>query len=355
MAIPGDILQAKQALSAQLLRPTAGGAAISRGFTHSLAAAVASASHNVHAIGVGRKVIDGNITDIPAIRIYVAQKLAATLLSPSALLPTSVNGIPTDVIEAPPAMITVADAVLPAVVRTVVSCTDDRKKRQRPVVAGISTGHFNVTAGTIGYFCRSTRKGDDPNQIYVLSNNHVFANVNQAHPGDDLYQQGRADGGTAAERFARLHRFANIALGGSLSNQVDAAIGELLPDVDYHARICRIGKISGTAQAVEDMTVRKHGRTSGYTRGRVTDESYDALVGMDHSDPSVVAKFTNQMRIERVRPYAAFGLGGDSGSLVVSAPKSKAVGLYFAGPGDGSYGIANHIADVLKALEIELV
>ena len=354
MAIPSDILQAKQALSAQLLRPTGGGATISRGFTTNLAAAVASASHNVHAIGVGRKVIDGNITDIPAIRIYVAQKLAATLLSPAALLPTSVNGIQTDVIEAPPAYISVADAVLPVVVRTV-SCTDDRQKRQRPVVAGISTGHFNVTAGTIGYFCRSTRKGDDPNQVYALSNNHVFANVNQAHQGDDLYQQGRADGGTAAERFARLHRFANIAMGGSISNQVDAAIGELLPDIDYQARICRIGKVSGTAQAVEDMTVRMHGRTSGYTRGYVAVESYDALVGMDHNDPSVVAKFTNQMRIERVRPYPAFGLGGDSGSLVVSAPKSKAVGLYFAGPSDGSYGIANHIADVLKALEIELV
>ncbi|MCB0187421.1 MAG: hypothetical protein KDE31_24300, partial [Caldilineaceae bacterium] len=302
----------------------------------------------------GYKVIDGNVTDIPAIRIYVTQKLAASLLSPAAMLPTSVNGIPTDVIEAPPAMITVADAVLPAVVKTV-SCTDDRQKRQRPVVAGISTGHFNVTAGTIGYFCRSTRKGDDPEKVYVLSNNHVFANVNQGNPGDALYQPGSADGGTAADRFARLHRFANIALGGSISNQVDAAIGELLPDVDYQARICRIGKVSGTAQAVQNMTVRKHGRTSGYTRGRITDLSVDTLVSVDRSDPSVVALFTNQMRIERVRPYAAFGLGGDSGSLVVSAPKSKAVGLYFAGPADGSYGLANHIGDVLKALEIELV
>jgi hypothetical protein len=47
------------------------------------------------------------------------------------------------------------------------------------------------------------------------------------------------------------------------------------------------------------MRVRKHGWTSGLTDGVITDEPYDTLVGMDHSDSSVVAKFTGQMRIER--------------------------------------------------------
>jgi hypothetical protein len=235
------------------------------------------------------------------------------------------------------------------------ACTNERFKRQRPIVAGISTAHFSVTAGTLGYFCRSIRENDDPEQVYVLSNNHVFANVNQAQTGDDLYQPGPFDGGTVADRFARLHRFGQIVPGDQASNRIDAAIGELLPDVKFRLRICRIGKIRGTAQAVESMVVRKHGRTTGYTRGEVTDESYDALVGMDHNDPNAVALFVNQMRIERIPPYPAFGLGGDSGSLVVSTPKAEAVGLYFAGPEGGSYGIANHIADVLKELEIELL
>jgi hypothetical protein len=103
------------------------------------------------------------------------------------------------------------------------------------------------------------------------------------------------------------------------------------------------------------MLVRKHGRTTGYTEGEVTDDAYDALVGMDHNDPSVVALFEDQMRIERTPPYPEFGLGGDSGSLVVRRDGPAAVGLYFAGPQSGVYGIANHIQDVLNELEVQLL
>jgi hypothetical protein len=348
MAIPRNVLQAKESLSAQLLSTTQGGSLVIHHFTNDLAVAVAMAAPatNVHAVGVGRKIVAGKVTNTLAVRIYVAQKLAASLLSAADLLPTTVNSVPTDIIESPPAFLAVSDVVAPV---TTVLCTDDRKKRQRPLVAGISTAHFSVTAGTIGYFCRSTRAGDDPTMIYVLSNNHVFANVSQAAIGDDLYQPGPADGGTANERIARLSRFGNLDLSGINSNLFDAAIGELLPGINYRARICGIGKVTGVTQALEGMIVRKHGRTTGYTRGQVSDESYDAIVGMDHANPNVTAKFSNQMRIDRIRPYPAIGLGGDSGSLVVGTPKAQAVGLYFA------YGIANHIANVLTGLEIQLV
>ena len=87
----------------------------------------------------------------------------------------------------------------------------------------------------------------------------------------------------------------------------------------------------------------------------LTDESYDALVGMDHNDLSVVALFENQMRIEVIAPFPAFGLGGDSGSLIVTSTGRRAVGLYFAGPESGFCGIGNHIQDVLDQLEIALL
>ncbi len=76
---------------------------------------------------------------------------------------------------------------------------------------------------------------------------------------------------------------------------------------------------------------------------------------MNHNDPNIVSLFQDQMRIEKIAPHAAIGLGGDSGSLVVEQSSSKAVGLYFAGPQEGSYGYANHIADVLSELQIELL
>ena len=101
--------------------------------------------------------------------------------------------------------------------------------------------------------------------------------------------------------------------------------------------------------------MRKHGRTSGYTGGTITDESYDAVVGMDHNNPNVVGLFQAQFRIDRTPGFPAFGLGGDSGSLVVNKSAANAVGLYFAGPPSGSYGIANHISDVLSQMQIELI
>ncbi|MGH8067914.1 MAG: hypothetical protein ACRERE_22350 [Candidatus Entotheonellia bacterium] len=363
MPNPQDLLQAKQTLSATLLRAGLRGGIVGMMATLSVDRAVATAGHNVHAVGIGRKVVEGVVTNDPCVRIYVVQKIAESLLPPRNRLPESINGISTDVIESPPAFILMATrrsrprraASKPAMATAAAPCTLDRRKRQRPICAGISAAHRDVTAGTIGYFCRSIRHGDDPSHILLLSNNHVFADVNQGRPGDDLYQPGPADGGIVGDHFADLSRFVPIQLGGTSPNRVDAAICRLRPDISYRAEVCSIGPVTGTARATEGMRVHKHGRTTGYTEGVVTDESYDALIGMDHSDPNIVALFENQIRIERVDPYPAIGLGGDSGSLVVMQAQAKAVGLYFAGPPGGIYGVANHMQDVLNELEIELL
>lgn len=342
MPVPEDVLSAKEVASANLLRPISVAAA-PVGFELSVAAAVERASHNVHAVGVGKKWVAGQETPVVAVRIYVTQKLPRSLLREQDALPVEIDGIPTDVIESPPGLVMGAQ-----------QCSLDRRTRQRPVIGGISTAHFNVTAGTLACFCRSTRAGDDPDALFVLSNNHVYADVNRAAAGDPLLQPGPLDGGGPGDEIADLERFVPITLGGTVPNLVDAAIGRLRPDVPFTNAVCTIGPITGTDRAVEDMAVRKHGRTTGYTEGTVTDENYDAVVGMDHHNPSLVALFRGQMRVERTSPFPAFGLGGDSGSLVVRRDSSEAVGLYFAGPPSGTYGIANHIENVLRDLEIRL-
>lgn len=55
---------------------------------------------------------------------------------------------------------------------------DPTVRFERPVPIGVSTGHPNVTAGTIG--CRVT----DGSNVYALSNNHVYADENDADIGD---------------------------------------------------------------------------------------------------------------------------------------------------------------------------
>lgn len=351
MASHDDLLQAKQTLGQSLLRAGLEGGVVGNRRTLQVSKAIASGGHNVHAVGIGRKITDGVESDELCLRVYVVQKLALSLLAPRDRIPESIDGLPIDIIESAPAFL--SDDRLDQIAAT--ACTLTRKKHQRPVVAGISAGHFAITAGTLGYFCRSVRVGDDLDQIHVLSNNHVFANVDNAQQGDALYQPGSADGGGSNDSFAEFVRAVPIRMGGQFPNRVDAAIGRLLPEVGYARSICTIGPVNGATQASLAMPVCKHGRTTGYTEGRVVDVDYDALVGMDHQNPRIVALFADQMRIERDVPFPAIGLGGDSGSLVVERHGKAAIGLYFAGPEDGSYGIANHIHDVFNELQVQLI
>lgn len=379
-----DLLAAKSAICAQLLQLGLGGQVVARRATFSVASAVASASRNVHAVGIGKKVTTDKKSTEDCVRIYVVQKLPRSLMSPRDVIPVEVNGIPTDIIEAEPAFAfakrktSKASKPAKAKKKTVTKKTALKKKAaarkkaaakaqgtdfagtasgtqaaQRPVIGGISTGHRDITSGTLGCFCRSTNPSDDPDQLFALSNNHIFANVNQAILGDPLYQPGPGDGGGFNDYFANLHRYIPLDLGGMVSNRVDAAIGSPLSSVGVRPEIEQIGTISGTLPVEIGMKIRKYGRRTGYTEGEVDDVNMSVIVGMDRNETNAVAKFENQIRIvsEDSRPI---GLGGDSGSLVVHLTQDKAVGLYFAGPDSGKYGVANPIDFVLQDLEISI-
>ena len=58
---------------------------------------------------------------------------------------------------------------------------------------GVSIGHPNIGAGTLG--CLVEKGGNH----YILSNNHVLANSNDATPGDPVIQPGQEEGGTSPE------------------------------------------------------------------------------------------------------------------------------------------------------------
>lgn len=361
-----DLKAAKQILSGRLLKRSALANVIAFQTSRIVAEAVARASVNVHAVGIGYKVSEGHMSDTLCVRLHVVQKLAESLIPPAELLPKEIDGVPTDVIESAPAFLLGRAAVRrsnkkPAKLRpeaagSAPSCTERRMKKQRPMVAGISTAVHTVTAGTLGAFCGSTKAGDDPGTVFMLSNNHVFADVNKAAIGEDIYQPGPQDGGTSADAVADLYRFVPLALGGTLENKVDCAIANVRAGVQFAPEICSIGRLTGPVPASPRLKVRKHGRTTGLTQGEVSDIDYDALIGMDHNDPNIVAKFAGQIRLEPLGPSLSFGKGGDSGSLVVSLDDPpRAVGLFFAGSQNGEYGLANPIDDVLRELQIQLL
>lgn len=100
-----------------------------------------------------------------------------------------------------------------------------------PVPTGVSVGHPDITAGTI-----AARVKKDT-EVFILSNNHVLANINQGIPGDPILQPGTFDGGTADDAIANLTDFQPIAfcdvffiwLICDQTNTMDAAIAESDP------------------------------------------------------------------------------------------------------------------------------
>jgi hypothetical protein len=220
----------------------------------------------------------------------------------------------------------------------------------RPVPIGVSTGHPNITAGTIG--CRVK---DSIGNVYALSNNHVYADENKASIGDNVLQPGAYDGGSShADGIGTLYGYISIDFNGG-NNTVDAAIASTTTDLlgtatppDGYGT-----PKSTTVEASINQSVKKYGRTTGLTKGKVYATNATVSVGYD----SGAALFVHQIIITP----GGFSSGGDSGSLIVvndSRGKNKgpddckAVGLLFAG--SSSFTVANPIDDVLDAFKVSI-
>lgn len=225
--------------------------------------------------------------------------------------------------------------------------------RHRPLQLGISIGHFNVTAGTLGAFVGGPR-----GSTRILSNNHVLADENQGVRGDDILQPGMFDGGLRPEdRVGGLDTFVKLRTGTAV-NTVDCALAKVDDGIDsltdklYRAR----GLLGGVVDDGSEVDrVEKWGRTTGHTRGRVTAFELDNVrVGYDLG----VVRFDDQLEID-ASGSTSFSDGGDSGSLIVTEGDRLAVGLLFAGSQTGgrrSLGLtyANPIGTVLAALKTQL-
>src|SRR5256885_864294 len=135
---------------------------------------------HVVATGVGYKITRGVKTGALSIVCSVTQKVALNQLRPRDRVPPAIDGIPTDV---------VATGVIRAL--------QARTARFRPAPGGVSIGHRAITAGTLG--CVVRRQG----QVFVLSNNHVLANSNDAQRGDAILQPGPHDGRSEERRVGK--------------------------------------------------------------------------------------------------------------------------------------------------------
>jgi hypothetical protein len=301
-------------------------------------AASTKPEHNVVGVGVGWKVTKGKTTSKPCVRFYVERKVAEGSMPRAFLLPKAIRGMPTDVVETG---------------RFLALATPIAQTRLRPAKGGCSVG-FQFTGSQAGFVMAGTFGGlvtDLTGKRYVLSNNHVLANENALAIGSPIFQPGLLDhGDPATDPIARLSRFVKIRRSPA-ANEVDAAVAELLsPSLAVRTILPKVGALSGPAPiaATVGMAVHKHGRTTGYRRGQVTDVAADVNVGYDFG----TARFVDQIIVvgDAGLPFSD---SGDSGSLIVDRKTGRATGLLFAG--STTHTIANHIARVVAALRVTLL
>jgi hypothetical protein len=209
------------------------------------------------------------------------------------------------------------------------------KGTYRPVPAGVSVGNANECAsGTIG--CVVLKGGTR----YMLSNNHVFARVNEASIGEAINQPGRYDAKPVCNPtgvVGNLAQFQNISFSGN--NTIDAAIASFSTSSTCAMVNNLYTPTSTVVSPSVGLAVKKVGRTSGLTHGTIS--GINVTIQVNYGSPGV-ATFVNQI-------YVASNLirSGDSGSLMVTETGNNPVGLCFAGSGGQSF--ANPIGPVLQA------
>jgi hypothetical protein len=337
-------------------------------------------SNNIHAVGIGT--IPG--TNEYCIQVFFNDPNEEMWTDPGAApLPSDYRGVPVIPIE----MATAGFLSDPGSSSGSAQYPNGIRDRQEVIVGGISGANTNLTgqSGTIGYFC--TRKSRLPRRkdIYLLSNSHVFADLRKPNIDDrDLIMQPSPGEPGSNRPIGTLVNVSALAFDDiSKPNHVDAAIAKLWGPERHDPLIPLIGAVKGYVEKGDveiGEAVRKFGRTTGYTEGRVFSIYLDIWIRYDRTGRS--AFFQNQFLIEpALAEFAKFVSKGDSGSLVVDASQ-HAIGLIFAGTSDAAklepasvnakssaaidptadkpariegYGLANAISEVLARLKIELV
>jgi len=326
----------------------------------------------------GQLVLDKNGNPIEATVIGVAEKKPIDQLKKSEVIPKkikkhrfSLRSKPTDVIET--GIIKALHVLPPRNTKAI----PDYQKKVRPICSGVSCGHKDITAGTIGPvvtawqitptkigpckedFCliawlkqlirwilgkeEETNPPDPPKPpglleriIGFITNNHVGANSTidgvGAKVGDPILQQGPYDGGTLKETCGKLHTI--IPLFSNRKNLVDACFIESTVETigSVFGLNCFPKEIVPKSEIILGMEVTKQGRTTGPRFGYIDMTEVELPVWYD----DYLIRFKNQIVIKS-KDGRSFSEGGDSGSLILTMD-GRAIALLFAGGPNDTIG-----------------
>lgn len=251
---------------------------------------------NVVGTAVGPKRVGGQPTDEEVIVVFVSEKLPETQLAEADRIPSEIEfddtKVKTDVQEAGD-LRSQATAEQPAE-------RPNRERRWRPAPAGVSFGHIDISAGTLGSPPLETEDGE----TVVLTNAHVAAPIDVAEPGDAVLQPGPADGGTEDDEVGQLLEGSDIK--ADEPNTSDSAIVEIDTSA-FEDSVLGVGEFAGFTDVERDATYTKSGLTTGVTTGDLRGRDARMKVRGYHDEPTV---------FEGVDVFGPMSAAGDSGSLI---------------------------------------
>ncbi len=271
------------------------------------------------------KIRKGAVLPVKSIRIYVVRKVPESMLRKDEIIPKELDGIPTDIVE----------------IGRLKKLQGYREK-YRPAPCGVSTSRLDENAaGTIGWWVI-----DEDGNLYLISNNHVWAKENQGQQGDKIVQPGILDGGSEDDVIAELYDFIPLDFSETGANHVDVALATPLDMSKLYVSIMELGGVTGKRDPVLNEIVCKVGRSTGKTCGEVIDDS--ATVNVDYA--SGTALFEDVFLVQSAEKIVE---NGDSGSPVLSE-NGEFLGLLFAGNDEGTLFVACKQSCIESELQTKL-
>ncbi len=315
---------------------------------------------NVVAVGIGPKVVGGQPTGEPAIKVFVRRKLPADQVPTSELIPPTIDGVLTDV-EIGGDPIPVADpapvdrlgaiGVLDVRSRPSVASTklspDVTTYRSPGLVGGAQiTTVDSLGSGTLG--CLLWDPGN--HEIgYGLTCMHVIQPPDLRSVTKNVTKIGQPEGKDSSSKCC--NDVIGVWAGGGKSAERDEALIKLSPGMKWQAQITQIGLVAGKhtvdqteVTGVQKYKVAKRGRTTGVTGGTIS-----ALNATTSETDNLIIIGPNPNPGASPGEITFFAIEGDSGSALVNGA-NEVVGLVWARDDVGN-GYAYHIDHVLARLK----
>ena len=339
-------------------------------YLHSLESILLSKSYcdpgrNIVGFGFGEKLRNGMPTGLDALRVYVRKKKTRDELRRDdskpvrPAIPFNKDNISEDDIfdveNKPQVKMLRSDEIWTDIIESPTPVRfQSYKTRYGTLKGGISIGLEAETTGTLGCIVRNAvgTTSRPTREFYILTAGHVLGNYGRAstafvcQPGAQDYPS--LGGASTTFRVAETVQYTPMPFGPPGANRItcDAGIARTIggKTETLEVKVAECGGAIGTGVGREKAIVKKVGRTTGLTLGRITDlASSFTIPNPANSSEEVI--LSNQITA------TAMSREGDSGAILFDE-ENRIIGLLVAGTEDKS--IYSPIDVVLSALNVTL-